>query len=196
MPVRMAGGILQEAAKSSLPYRQLLKSSLLPVRGTSYRKRPPSRIAPTVICQTAWASSDHRGVKATTALSRYPAINMDLLRPMAFGVQADSALCRLSNQRPGRGRRHGEDIMDTDWNDQAFGTTAMRKGFITRVQLGEALIIQAIEARSEGEARPIGRILLNAGHITLPQAGEVIQSLGDPLRAKETFQIDLFESIR
>ena len=62
-------------------------------------------------------------------------------------------------------------------NDRAFGEIALEKGFVTQEQLDRALGIQAKEDMSEGGHRPIGRILLNEGLITLRQIGSVLRLL-------------------
>ena len=65
--------------------------------------------------------------------------------------------------------------------ETAFGNVAVEKGFITPDQLMQALEIQAYEDKATGKHRPIGRILLNGGSITMPQVGEVMEALGKPI---------------
>jgi len=61
--------------------------------------------------------------------------------------------------------------------DKTFGDVAVEKGFITEEQLEEALKIQTDDACSMEERRPVGRILINEGFMTLQQVGEVLDSL-------------------
>ena len=61
--------------------------------------------------------------------------------------------------------------------DKTFGAMALEKGFITQEQLDEALRIQMEELKSKEKARPIGRILLNEGLITMQQVGDVLKAL-------------------
>lgn len=70
--------------------------------------------------------------------------------------------------------------MDEKKVDKTFGDVAMEKGFITEDQLEEALKIQTNEASSTGKRRPVGRILINEGFMTLQQVGEVLKSLEKP----------------
>ena len=61
--------------------------------------------------------------------------------------------------------------------DKTFGAMAVEKGFITQEALDEALSIQMDELKAQEKARPIGRILLNEGLITMQQVGEVLKAL-------------------
>jgi len=61
--------------------------------------------------------------------------------------------------------------------DKTFGAMAVEKGFITQGALDEALSIQMDELKAQEKARPIGRILLNEGLITMQQVGEVLKAL-------------------
>lgn len=67
----------------------------------------------------------------------------------------------------------------------SFGSIALEKGFISQDQLDEALRIQKEEDTSTGEHRPIGRILLNEGRITLQQVADILKSM-DRLYEEET----------
>ncbi|MBW1941892.1 MAG: hypothetical protein JRJ51_03550 [Deltaproteobacteria bacterium] len=60
---------------------------------------------------------------------------------------------------------------------KTFGAMAVEKGFITQEALDEALSIQMDELKAQEKARPIGRILLNEGLITMQQVGEVLKAL-------------------
>jgi len=64
--------------------------------------------------------------------------------------------------------------------DKTFGDVAVEKDFITVDQLDKALKIQTDDACFTGKRRPVGRILLNEGFITLQQLGEVIKLLEKP----------------
>lgn len=70
-----------------------------------------------------------------------------------------------------------------------FGVMAVEMGFVTSEQVVEALKIQDSEACSTGKSRPIGRILLNEGLITLQQLGEVLRATGkgDEKKVDKTF---------
>ena len=59
---------------------------------------------------------------------------------------------------------------------KTFGAMAVEKGFITQEALDEALSIQMDELKAREKARPIGRILLNEGLITMQQVGEVLKA--------------------
>lgn len=65
--------------------------------------------------------------------------------------------------------------------EKRFGDLAKEKGLITVEELARALRIQADEKSLGGSARPIGRILLNEGFISLLQIGEILESMGKPL---------------
>ena len=69
-----------------------------------------------------------------------------------------------------------------------FGMRAVKKGFVTPENAVKALKIQENEKSSTGKSRPIGRILLNEGHITLQQMGEVLrgpQAFGEDVQLGE-----------
>ncbi len=68
--------------------------------------------------------------------------------------------------------------MDIEHLEKRFGISAVDKGFITSDQVIEALTIQVAEDLSIGTHRPIGRILLESGQITLQQLDEVLKSMG------------------
>lgn len=65
--------------------------------------------------------------------------------------------------------------------EKRFGELAKEKGLITVDQLSRVLRIQADEKHMGVSVRPIGRILLNEGFISLRQVGEVLESMGKPL---------------
>jgi len=67
--------------------------------------------------------------------------------------------------------------MDKSTTEKTFGKLALKKGFITKDQLEEALKIQADEDHSKASHKPIGRILLNKGFITLKQVGDILKSI-------------------
>jgi hypothetical protein len=67
--------------------------------------------------------------------------------------------------------------MDEKTTEKTFGKVALRKGFITKEQLEEALKTQSDEDSSNINHRPIGRILLNKGFITLQQVSEILKSM-------------------
>ena len=56
-----------------------------------------------------------------------------------------------------------------------FGQVALRRGFITRPQLVEALARQ--QERPEGTPRLLGLVLLDRGHISTAQLIEVLNVL-------------------
>ena len=70
--------------------------------------------------------------------------------------------------------------------ETAFGNVAVEKGFITYDQLIQALEIQVYEVKTTGKHRPIGRILLNDGSITMRQIGEVMAAQGKPIISLNT----------
>ena len=76
-------------------------------------------------------------------------------------------------------------IIGEETVEKTFGNIAVEKGFVTAEQLDEALRIQAEEDISKGEHRPIGRILLNEGHITLQQVSDVLKAM-DKLYEEKT----------
>ena len=61
--------------------------------------------------------------------------------------------------------------------EKRFGTIAVEKGFITMDQLVEAIDGQVMDNIEKGEHRPIGRILLSQGLLTIPQIREVLEVL-------------------
>ncbi|UCF82145.1 MAG: hypothetical protein JSV50_13155 [Desulfobacteraceae bacterium] len=63
--------------------------------------------------------------------------------------------------------------------EKRFGTIAVEKGFITIDQLVEAMDIQVMDNVEKGEHRPIGRILLAQGLLTIPQISEVLAAMGE-----------------
>jgi hypothetical protein len=67
--------------------------------------------------------------------------------------------------------------MEDKKTDKTFGAMAVEKGFISQEALDEALSIQMDELKAKEKARPIGRILLNEGLITMQQVGEVLKAL-------------------
>ncbi len=67
--------------------------------------------------------------------------------------------------------------MDKEHLEKRFGVIAIEKGFIKPEQLLEALNIQVMEDIEHKEHRPIGRILLELGHVTEPQIDEVLNLL-------------------
>jgi hypothetical protein len=67
--------------------------------------------------------------------------------------------------------------MDEKTTEKTFGKVALKKGFITKEQLEEALKTQSDEDSSSVNHRPIGRILLNKGFITLQQVSEILKSM-------------------
>lgn len=66
--------------------------------------------------------------------------------------------------------------------EKRFGTTAVKMGFITRIQLHEAMAIQCDEDLLGMEHRLIGQILCERGHITPSQITEVLKQMGFPTR--------------
>jgi len=67
--------------------------------------------------------------------------------------------------------------MDKKITEKNFGEVALKKGYVTKEQLYEALKIQVDEDLSKAGHRPIGRILLNKGFITLQQVGDILKSM-------------------
>ena len=70
--------------------------------------------------------------------------------------------------------------MGKEKDDKTFGDVAVEKGFITEDQLEKALKIQTDDACSTRKRRPVGRILINEGFMTLQQVGEVLKLLEKP----------------
>ncbi len=64
--------------------------------------------------------------------------------------------------------------MDKTHLEKRFGVIAVEKGFIKPEQLIEAIKIQAKDDIAKKQHRPIGRILLAQGHITLSQIDKVL----------------------
>ena len=75
--------------------------------------------------------------------------------------------------------------MEGEKKDRIFGQIALKKGFITEDRIDKALRIQIKEDISKGEHRPIGRIMLNEGMITLQQVGYVLKTM-NKLYERET----------
>jgi hypothetical protein len=67
--------------------------------------------------------------------------------------------------------------MGVDLVENRFGTIAVKKGFVTKEQVLEAMKIQ-MERNLDGlEHRLIGSILYSIGYITLPQIDEVAEAV-------------------
>lgn len=66
-----------------------------------------------------------------------------------------------------------------------FGTVAIEKGFITAVDLLEAMKIQITEDIELKNHRPIGAILLDEGGITGEQLNEVLRAMNIPVLEDE-----------
>ena len=66
-----------------------------------------------------------------------------------------------------------------------FGVVAMEKGFITAVQLLEAMRVQITEDIELQTHRPIGAILLDQEAITGPQLNEVLMAMNIPVLEDE-----------
>jgi hypothetical protein len=66
-----------------------------------------------------------------------------------------------------------------------FGTVAIEKGFITAVDLLEAMKIQITEDIELKNHRPIGAILLDEGAITGEQLNEVLRAMNIPVLEDE-----------
>ena len=62
--------------------------------------------------------------------------------------------------------------------DKRFGVIAVEKGFITSVQLIEAMKIQIYEELEDNKRRIIGVILRDKGYITISQVDEVLKFMG------------------
>jgi hypothetical protein len=62
--------------------------------------------------------------------------------------------------------------------DNCFGTVAVKKGFITRGQLLDALKIQHAEDLKDMKHRLIGQILQAKIYLTLSQTDEVLMEMG------------------
>ncbi len=70
-------------------------------------------------------------------------------------------------------------------SEKRFGVVAMEKGFITAVQLLEAMKVQITEDIELQTHRPIGAILLDQGAITGPQLNEVLRAMNIPVLEDE-----------
>lgn len=66
--------------------------------------------------------------------------------------------------------------------EKRFGITAVQMGFITTIQLHEAMTVQLNENLYGLEHRLIGRILLERAYITSAQIREVLRQMGMPAR--------------
>jgi len=67
--------------------------------------------------------------------------------------------------------------MDARMVEERFGTMAVKKGFVTKEQVLEAMKVQ-MERNLDGlEHRLIGSILYSMGYITLPQIDEVAEDV-------------------
>ena len=69
--------------------------------------------------------------------------------------------------------------------EKRFGVVAMEKGFITAVQLLEAMRVQITEDIELQNHRPIGAILLDQEAITGPQLNEVLRAMNIPVLEDE-----------
>lgn len=58
-----------------------------------------------------------------------------------------------------------------------FGTKAIAKGFITIEQFLEAITIQVQQEHRTGTRTPVGRILLEKGHMNEAQVKEVFEDM-------------------
>ena len=67
--------------------------------------------------------------------------------------------------------------MDKEEIDIRFGIAAVRKGFVTKDQILDALDIQLTENLSMEKHRLIGTILIDQGHLTSAQITEVLAYL-------------------
>ena len=68
--------------------------------------------------------------------------------------------------------------MSGDKFDKRFGNVAIERGFISPMQLTEALKIQIDEESVGGYRRLTGEILLEKGYLTTNQIDEVLISMG------------------
>jgi len=66
-----------------------------------------------------------------------------------------------------------------------FGTVAIEKGFITAMELLEAMRVQITEDIELKYHRPIGAILLDDGAITGQQLNEVLRAMNIPVLEDE-----------
>ena len=67
--------------------------------------------------------------------------------------------------------------MGVDLVEERFGTIAVKKGFVTKEQVLEAMKVQ-MERDLEGlEHRLIGSVLYSMGYIALPQIDEVAEAV-------------------
>ena len=67
--------------------------------------------------------------------------------------------------------------MGVDLVEDRFGTIAVKKGFVTKEQVLEAMKIQMERDLDGLEHRLIGSILYSMGYITLPQIDEVAEDV-------------------
>jgi hypothetical protein len=67
--------------------------------------------------------------------------------------------------------------MEKEQQDIRFGIIAVNKGFVTPEQVVKAFEAQLAEDLSQGEHKPIGKILLDRGLITRAQRDEILQEL-------------------
>jgi hypothetical protein len=65
----------------------------------------------------------------------------------------------------------------SDDRELRFGTVALEKGFITKDQLVEALIIQIDDNIDRKKHRVIGTILFELGYITHQQIDQVLKEI-------------------
>jgi hypothetical protein len=67
--------------------------------------------------------------------------------------------------------------METGYQRERFGVVAVKKGFVTAEQTIRALALQVIEENSKKMRRPIGRILLGQGAISISQLDQVLSDI-------------------
>jgi hypothetical protein len=67
--------------------------------------------------------------------------------------------------------------MGVDLVEERFGTIAVKKGFVTKEQVLEAMQIQMERDLDELEHRLIGSILYSMGYVTLQQIDEVAEAV-------------------
>lgn len=67
---------------------------------------------------------------------------------------------------------------ESEYPEMRFGVQAVERGFITSSNLTEVMSIQAMEKKSKGKHRFIGRILFDQGLISISQIDEVLESMG------------------
>lgn len=71
------------------------------------------------------------------------------------------------------------------WRQEPFGAIAVRKGFVTRVELDEALRVQKEMDDRREKHKLIGILLLEMGSIATTQLIEVLQEMDMQRREKE-----------